>query len=191
MKLKITLATLFTLARIIIVPFLMIAIVRQEWLLACILLVSAALSDMFDGLCARWMQEETDFGAALDPLADKFLVITSYCSFMYAESSFLFEIPGWFMGLVLVREMVIMLGALYLGIIRGYVAMRPTMLGKLTTVVQLLFIGTLLFMSYLHMQGGYLIDIAFVVAWVCVVASLVHYVILGFQGFWGCYIKNT
>ena len=69
-----TLANQFTILRLALVPFFVLAVLdaRYGWALA--LLVAAGLSDFLDGLLARWLKQRTPLGSYLDPIADKLLL---------------------------------------------------------------------------------------------------------------------
>src|SRR5688572_19567898 len=56
-------------------------LVSAEWRVWVV--VAAALSDMFDGLVARWLRVESDTGRLLDPVADKFFVLILAGTLLY------------------------------------------------------------------------------------------------------------
>ena len=65
-----TVATAITCVRIVLVPvFLYMTTIDMRYAIA--IFIAASLSDWFDGFIARKMSCQTDFGALLDPLADK------------------------------------------------------------------------------------------------------------------------
>jgi cardiolipin synthase len=69
---------LLTVMRLFILPFLVIAILDNNYSLAFGLFLLAGLSDMLDGLLARWLQQKTTLGLYLDPIADKLLLSTLF-----------------------------------------------------------------------------------------------------------------
>lgn len=72
-----SLATLFTLSRILIVPFVLLGLLspHMEWrLTAAVLFAIASLTDFLDGWAARKYLQESDWGRIFDPVADKILV---------------------------------------------------------------------------------------------------------------------
>ena len=73
---------ILTSIRIILSPFIIAALIYGKTYLFLILLSIAALSDFFDGLLARILNQKTVLGQMLDPLADKILIDSLYmCSF--------------------------------------------------------------------------------------------------------------
>lgn len=130
-----TFSTFLTFLRISLIPFLVLAIIYQHWVAAAALFMLAAVTDVLDGYLARLWGQETDFGACLDPVADKLLIIACYATLVFYPVSDL-PLPLWFLAVVLVKEFVLLVGAFYFAIIKGVVRIRPTYLGKLTMVVQ-------------------------------------------------------
>lgn len=136
---KITLSSCITLVRILAVPFIVAAMIFGYWGLAFGLFTLAAFTDILDGNLARWRNEKTFLGACLDPLADKALVLSVFFTLAFVQSP-LFSIPLWFVLLVLFRELIMIFGALIIHHLKGHIEIQPTLLGKLTTVVQMGFI---------------------------------------------------
>lgn len=136
---KITLSTMFTLGRIALVPFIVGAMITWHWGLAFGLFVVATVTDFLDGNLARLLNEKTFLGACLDPIADKFLILSCFFTLAFVQSP-LFTIPLWFVLLVLCNELVVILGSCILYYVNGHIVIEPTMLGKMTTVVQMGFI---------------------------------------------------
>jgi cardiolipin synthase len=65
---------LLTLLRIVLAPFLVMAVVERRFALAFGLFLVAACTDAMDGLLARWLRQRTMLGQYLDPIADKLLL---------------------------------------------------------------------------------------------------------------------
>jgi len=71
---------LLTLLRIILIPvFILAYYLPYSWapLLATVLFVLAALTDWLDGYLARRLNQMSAFGAFLDPVADKLMVVSA------------------------------------------------------------------------------------------------------------------
>lgn len=134
---KITLSTLLTFARIVLTPFIVVAMVYAYWGIACTLFVVAAITDALDGYLARLRNECTFFGAALDPIADKILLLSCFCTLACVKPLL---VPCWFVAFVLVKEIIVLGGAAWIYGARGTLTIAPTFLGKLTTVLQICFI---------------------------------------------------
>ena len=74
---KLNISNLLTLARIIVIPIIVVCIYLKSpfygWV-AFVLFCVASITDYFDGYIARIRNEITSFGTFLDPIADKLLV---------------------------------------------------------------------------------------------------------------------
>jgi cardiolipin synthase len=123
-----------TLARILTIPFFLIALTYQRYWEALLLFGLGGITDFLDGFAARWMRQETRLGAYLDPVADKLLVFSSYVMLGSIEG-----LPPWLVVIVVMRDVFILLG---FGIIyyltEQKVEARPSAAGKASTLLQLL-----------------------------------------------------
>ncbi|MBL0061013.1 MAG: CDP-alcohol phosphatidyltransferase family protein [bacterium] len=99
---------------------------------AIVVMAFALVSDMIDGLIARWFHVETDWGRVLDPLADKIWLgaLAVFLALPSREN----PLPAWFLGLILVRDVTIVLGSFYVFRKRGIVV-TSNYLGKATMFV--------------------------------------------------------
>lgn len=120
-----TLPNVITLLRLVAVPVVAWLIVEQRWQAACWLFLAAAVSDGIDGLLARWLNQMTQLGAALDTVADKALGVVTLVMLTQAGA-----IPLWVALAILIRDTIIVLGALSYRGMAGHLEIHPTMLGK-------------------------------------------------------------
>src|SRR5882724_10959589 len=82
---RMTIATLCTIARILLTPMIVLAMMSGQWTGACALFICAALTDFFDGFLARYCNQKTFLGACLDPIADKFLLISCFFALAFID----------------------------------------------------------------------------------------------------------
>ena len=68
-----------TVARVIAVPFFILAFMTNHFFTAFVIFILASLTDMLDGKIARKYNLVTNFGKIMDPLADKILVYSAFC----------------------------------------------------------------------------------------------------------------
>jgi cardiolipin synthase len=115
-----------TLLRLLAVPGVAWLILRQHWEAACWLFLAAALSDGIDGALARWLNQTTRLGAALDTVADKALGVVTLVLLTRAGA-----IPLWVTLAILLRDGIIVLGALSYRGMAGHLEIHPTRLGKI------------------------------------------------------------
>jgi cardiolipin synthase len=92
----------------------------------------AGLSDLLDGFLAKRFHWQTRLGSLLDPLADKLLLAGAMLGLWLVQM-----LPAWLVALVLVRDLVIVAGATTWWRLAGPFDGEPTLLGKLTTLVQI------------------------------------------------------
>lgn len=179
---RITFSTVLTSIRILLVPFIIAAMVAQRWGLAFKLFIAAMVTDFFDGNTARWFNQKTFLGACLDPIADKLLLVSCFATLAFVQSP-LFSIPRWFVLTVLVKELLLIGGALYILLTKEHLEVRPTWLGKITTVVQMLFIVWLFACYFFHWMPIKTYWTMLGLLLILVIMSLVQYVRIGLRQF--------
>ena len=123
---------LLTLARLFIIPFLVINILDGRWRLAFALVMLAGISDGLDGLFARWLKQHTTLGLYLDPIADKLLLSTLFLVLTHVG-----EIPRYVTVLVFSRDFGILLISTLLFATNTLRDFRPSFFGKVNTFVQI------------------------------------------------------
>ena len=124
-----------TLLRLFSAPVLGWLILRSRFLEALVLIAVAGITDWLDGFTARRLGSSGRAGVVLDPLADKVLLATSIVVLTIAGL-----IPTWLLMLVLGRDLVIVIGALCLRLLRGRHKFLPSMLGKISTFFQIMLV---------------------------------------------------
>jgi cardiolipin synthase len=122
-----------TLCRIALVPVFLVFVSRRDFVNARYLFAFAAISDGLDGAIARWGNCKSQFGAFLDPFADKLLLVSSFV-ILSAEGL----LPKWLLAVVLGRDGFIVCGYFLLGLfLKRRIAVNPNFIGKTGTVLQL------------------------------------------------------
>lgn len=130
---------LITLGRILLVPVIVWAIGSGQATIAFVLFLVAGLSDAVDGFLAKRFGMQTDLGALLDPIADKALLVSIYVALGIAG-----EIPRWLVILVVSRDIMIVGAVIVSWLVDRPIPMKPLMVSKLNTVVQVLFAALVL-----------------------------------------------
>lgn len=100
---------ILTITRFLLIPFIIEAIIKGEYILAFVLLTLSGLTDIVDGWMARKFNLITNFGKLVDPLADKATQIA-----ILSTLSFLDILPFWILAIVLLKEVVLIAGASFL-----------------------------------------------------------------------------
>ncbi len=123
---------LLTLLRLFIIPYLVIEILAGRYRTAFALFVLAGISDGCDGLVARWLKQHTRLGQYLDPIADKLLLSTLFLVLTHVG-----RVPQYVTVLVFSRDLGILLISTLLFATNTLRDFRPSLLGKLNTLVQI------------------------------------------------------
>ena len=126
-------ANLLTLLRIVLVPFVILAILEDRHSLALALFAGAALTDILDGAVARRFRLATPAGAWLDPVADKCLLSGAFLALAAAGM-----MPWWLVGIVFGRDFYILAGAASVMLLTSVRKFPPSIWGKVSTFVQIL-----------------------------------------------------
>lgn len=145
-----TLPNILTVARIALTPVIALLPFIQGYvpkLIAFVVFLAAAMSDIYDGRLARGRGEITDLGKVLDPLADKLLLFATLIPIYWLtrHPTGQYEIPWWgnlplWVAVLLVGREVLMTAFRYLAKRRG-VVISASRAGKLKTIIQDTFIG--------------------------------------------------
>jgi cardiolipin synthase (CMP-forming) len=126
------LPNLFTLARLLLAPFIASEILHGRYGRAIILLFAAGFTDVIDGLLARRFQSSTRVGAYFDPIADKILLSVIYISLALARA-----IPWWMVAVVFGRDVLILAMAGYGLLFTALRKFPPSVWGKISTFFQI------------------------------------------------------
>ncbi len=177
---RFTIATFFTVIRLLLIPFIVASMITQHVHAGFILFVIAAATDLVDGFLARLLDEKTFLGASLDALADKLLLISCFITLAFFPLP-LFPVPYWFVLFVLAKEAILIIGALFLYIRNGFVKIQPTRLGKFTMLMQTLFIIWLFACYFFHWLPIKTYYVMLGLLMVIVITSLFQYISIGWN----------
>lgn len=90
--------------------------------------IGAYLTDILDGFLARKLNQITEFGKIIDPLADKVFVIMIVFQLFWMK-----EIPEYYFLIIILRDLIIFIGGIFVSKIIGKV-LPSNLLGKITVV---------------------------------------------------------
>ena len=127
------LPNLFTLARLVLTPFIAADILHNRYGRAIVLFSLAGISDVIDGFLARRLQASTSAGAYFDPIADKILLSAIYISLGVAGA-----MPWWMVAVVFGRDVLILVMAGYGLLFTQVRKFPPSVWGKISTFFQIL-----------------------------------------------------
>jgi CDP-diacylglycerol--glycerol-3-phosphate 3-phosphatidyltransferase len=144
-----TTANKVTILRILLIPVFIVLILYyfntgQERLRMAGLLcfAIAAILDGVDGYIARRYNQRSELGAILDPLADKLLLVSGVVLLSLRSSTYvnIHRIPLWVTATIISRDSLLLLGLVVIQITCGKTTVRPRMLGKIATVLQMIMV---------------------------------------------------
>jgi len=129
--------------RILSVPFFIACLLYyapgKEYLknLALIIFILGVVSDGLDGFIARKAKMQSRAGLILDPLGDKLLLMSAFI-FLSPISRMSLKFPLWVSFIVISRDLIIIMGAVVIYMVKQSIDVHPTKWGKLTTTFQML-----------------------------------------------------
>ena len=139
-----------TVLRVMLVPVFIVVMMLPasvldpiiSGLIGVAIFIAASVTDMLDGKIARKYGLITDFGKLMDPLADKFMVIGALAVIVYRSSTNALRLFFTLVLLVVIfRELAVTSLRLVASTSAGAVV-AANMLGKIKTVMQIIFIST-------------------------------------------------
>ena len=139
-----TIPNILTLARLLMVPCFLYASMRGMYATAFVLFVSAALTDVLDGMIARRFNLRSKLGAFLDPAADKTLMVCGFLYYTFANHLPAERIPGWLTFVVFIRDFLIAIFAYLLYTRVQIKRFPPSIAGKSSTVLQAATLGAVI-----------------------------------------------
>ncbi len=166
-----------SLLRILLVPVIVIFLIQGSFGKALITFAIAGITDALDGSLARLLNSQTVLGSYLDPIADKLLLTASFVTL-----SILGIIPSWLTVIVISRDFIILLGIAILSLIGVSHEIKPAVVGKLTTALQILTILLALsFQAFPHNLSYHWIKILYWLTGLFTVASGLTYITRGIK----------
>ena len=133
------LPNLISILRLLLVPWFALVLLEQRFDAALALFLLMGVSDGLDGYLARRLGAASSLGAALDPLADKVMLVSAFVLLGHLEL-----LPAWLVVLAVGRDVLIVGGALLLYLFRPGGMVRTAPIGKVNTFLQIVLALTVL-----------------------------------------------
>ncbi len=131
---------ILTVSRFVLIPFIVISLLSENYILAIVLLTISGLTDILDGIIARKFNLISNFGKLIDPLADKATQVSLLVTLVFQDI-----IPLWILVIIFVKEILMISGASFL--YGKDLVVSSRWYGKLSTV-----------MIYLAMVSSFIIN---------------------------------
>jgi cardiolipin synthase len=129
-----------TVFRFLLVPPVVMLLLHERFMAALVVFGVAGFSDALDGFLAKRFDWSSRLGGLMDPLADKLLLVSSFVAL-----GWLGWIPAWLVALVILRDLVIVAGAIFYHMRIEQFEASPTMVSKLNTAAQILLVLAVMF----------------------------------------------
>ncbi len=166
-----TIPNVLTMIRLLLIPVFVIVFFNtpagEDKTFALIIFAVASITDLFDGMLARKLNQITDFGKLFDPLADKLMVITAMVCQAIAG-----VFPWAAVIIVACKELIMMLGGLFM--LSRDVVVYSNYVGK---SAQVCFIASLILSFFHYRLAGTGAQLDIILLWITVALSLVALVI--------------
>ena len=134
-----TAANMITILRFVLVPAVVYWLLAEQWQLAFAGFLVAGISDGVDGFVARHFNQRSKLGGYLDPMADKLLLVS-----VFVVLGFMSELPLWLVIAAVSRDALIVCAVLLSTIMGNPVEMKPLMVSKANTAVQIVLVAVVL-----------------------------------------------
>lgn len=167
---RLNLPTALTFSRIVLIPFFVLIAPERPFLGALIFGI-ASVTDFLDGYLARKRGQITKFGIILDPIADKFLIISALILLVDMA-----RLSAWIAIIIIVREFLVT--GLRVVALSKDIVIPSEMGGKLKTSSQI--IAILCLVVSVDIYGVDLYDVGTVFIWIALglsIASGVQYTV--------------
>lgn len=163
--------TLTLMRLLLVVPFL-VFFYHTHYQYAFYTFLIAGFTDGLDGWLARAFHWQSDFGSAIDPIADKLLITASFIALALTQ-----QLPWWLVALVFLRDLTISIGVIaWYSMIQLDLDFKPTYLSKINTVLQLGLITFCLFSQAFAYEWPLLLSLFVILTTLTTLTSYIDYV---------------
>ena len=171
---NLTAANQLTITRMLLIPAFVILLVYGYRGWALIIFLTAAVTDLLDGLIARLTGQKTTLGAWLDPMADKLLLVTMFVMLTLPGIGLANRLPLWFTVLVISRDVAIVLTVAVVNLAVGPRTFRPSIYGKIATATYVCTGVVTLYFNYLERPSSVVLVFVYASLVITIVSAL-HY----------------
>lgn len=159
-----------TLFRIALIPvFVLVFYLPYHWsfMASAVIFALAGVTDWLDGYMARILNQSTPFGAFLDPVADKLMVVIALALLIERFGSWWFTIPAI---VIIGREIVVSALREWMAELGKRTSVAVSYIGKVKTAFQIISILVLLAAAPEH--SGLLMELGAVLLYLSAVLTL-------------------
>lgn len=161
---------MLTVLRILLVPLTIWTLSQGDYQLAFFAFLTAGITDGVDGYIARRFKLQTELGAYLDPLADKFLLVSVFVTLAVMK-----VLPPWVAILAVTRDVLIVGAVVLARVLEKPVVIKPVMISKVNTAAQIsLAVGLLASLAFGEINAELLLVANLTVAFLTVASGAVY-----------------
>ncbi len=171
---RLTLPTTITLFRIGLIPlFIVVFYLPFAWanVVAFAIFAIAGVSDWVDGYLARSMHQESPFGAFLDPVADKLMVVVIIVLLVQANPSIYIAIPSV---IIIAREISVSALREWMAQLGSSTTLKVSFVAKAKTLAQMISLGLMIYAEPL--MGVPIFEIGFAIYYLAAILTIVSMV---------------
>ena len=166
------LPNIITISRLLLTPYIVWLILSESYYLGFVFFLLSGLSDALDGFIAKRFNQETILGSYLDPIADKFLIVSSIVLLGYNG-----YVPIWLIIIIVSRDIAIFGAVIISWMLGTNLRIEPLIISKINTFLQIFYI-VITFLVILNNQllielttsihgiTTYLIAISTILSWI-------------------------
>lgn len=172
-----TIPNLLTFLRMALIPVFASLLFYGYSGTALLVFIVAGISDGVDGFVARRFKQETELGTIIDPIADKLLMTTAFIILTMPnvlQPARHLPVPFWVTAAVIGRDVLIITVAGAINIMTGFRGFKPSWLGKLSTLVQVVAVGLILLAAVFGFS--FYLPTVYTIVVLLAFASGVHYI---------------
>ena len=170
-----TAANQITLLRMLLVPAFVSLVVYGYLGWALVVFVVAGLTDMLDGLIARWSGQQSSMGAWLDPMADKLLAVSTFIVLSVPGLGLANRLPIWLTAMIITRDVGIVGTVAIVNLAIGRRTFKPSIFGKIATATYMLTVVVAMFFNYLGYHSV-IVDLFIWASMTITLLSSLHYI---------------
>ena len=138
------LPNLITISRLLITPYIVWLLLIENYFLGFVFFLLSGISDALDGFIAKKFNQTTLLGSYLDPIADKFLIVSAIVLLGYNG-----HVPIWLIIIIVSRDIAIFGAVIISWMLGTNLRIEPLLISKINTFLQILYI-VLTFMIILN-----------------------------------------
>jgi cardiolipin synthase len=172
-----TVPNLLTFLRMALIPVFASLLFYGYSGIALIVFIVAGITDGVDGFIARRFKQESELGTIIDPIADKLLMTVAFIILTMPrvlQPAHHLPVPFWVTAAVIGRDVLIVTVAGAINVMTGFRGFKPSWLGKLSTLVQVIAVGLILLAAVFGLSSY--LPAVYAIVVLLAAASGVHYI---------------